>query len=335
MPGFLESQIPVNLFFQSLGHWLTPAMKFFSFLGQEEFFIAIILILYWGIDSKAGFKAALLLLVSNGLNLCLKIGFHAPRPFWINSQVKAFAGEPTFGFPSGHTQNSSTVWSGMIFPSKRWLPILGVCLLVLLIAISRLYLGMHFLIDVIGGWTFGLITVAVYLAAEKKVESWISHLTFSQLMLISAACSVLVMAIFFLIKSALAGWSLPPEWVSNANNGFPGEEIDPLSSRGIIKTAGTLLGLLGGAAWINRKHSGFLAMGTISQKLQRFALGGAGLLVLYAGLGLLLPKEPVVLASILLYSRYALVGFWISGFAPYLFQKFHLVSSGNSQFISA
>lgn len=335
MPGFFESQIPINIFFQSLGSWLTPVMKFFSFLGREEFFLIIILVIYWGFDSKAGFRAALLLLLSNGFNLILKIGFHAPRPFWFDSSVKAFASDPTFGIPSGHTQNSTTVWGGLAFPSKRWLPILGASQVVVMVAISRIYLGVHFLSDVITGLFFGLITVAIYIAAEKKVESWLSLRTFSQLILISIICSASVLILFFLVKTSHPGWSLPPEWLSNAHTGYPFEEIDPFSSRGIIKTAGTLVGLLIGAAWMNQRHSSYSTSGTISQKLQRFALGGAGLLVIYAGLGLVLPKEPIVLGSVLLYIRYALVGFWASGFAPYLFQKFHLISSENALHNSA
>ncbi len=150
MPGFFESQIALNLFLQSIGPWLTPVMQFFTWLGQEDFFILLIVIIYWAVDRRVGMRMGILLLISNGLNSILKLAFHAPRPFWINPEVKAMANEPTFGFPSGHTQNGATTWGGLLLPLKRWWTTVLFIGIVTLIAISRFYLGMHFLVDAAG-----------------------------------------------------------------------------------------------------------------------------------------------------------------------------------------
>jgi len=61
------------------------------------------------------------------------------------------------GFPSGHVIIITVIWIGMaLLFRKRWLWILSI-LLVLLTAISRMYLGMHYLADVVGGLIIGLL----------------------------------------------------------------------------------------------------------------------------------------------------------------------------------
>ena len=45
--------------FQSLGDWLVSPMQFFSFLGTEEFYILILPILYWCIDTSLGIRVGI------------------------------------------------------------------------------------------------------------------------------------------------------------------------------------------------------------------------------------------------------------------------------------
>jgi hypothetical protein len=51
-----------------------------------------------------------------------------------------------------------------------------------------------------------------------------------------------------------------------------------------------------------------------------------GVLILYLGLGKIFPKTETFIAYLLQYIRYALIGLWISGFAPWLFIKLKLAS---------
>ena len=59
---------------------------------------------------------AIILVLSNNLQLVLKLLFADPRPYWVSSQVKAFVAEGMFGIPSGHAQN--TVALGGIIASR-------------------------------------------------------------------------------------------------------------------------------------------------------------------------------------------------------------------------
>lgn len=330
MPGFFESQISINLYLQSLGSWLTPVMKTITLLGQEDFFIIAIVVIYWLFDRRIGMRIGILLLVSNGINAILKLAFHAPRPFWIDTHVQAMTDEPSFGFPSGHTQNATSTWGGLLLPLKRGWATAVFCLVVVLVGVSRLYLGMHFLVDVAGGMVFGLLTVAIYMKFEDRLGTWISRLTFRQLVLAALLCSLAFILLFGGVYLTLGGWQAPDNWKSNALLGWPENPIDPLSMRNLIKSAGTIFGLLAGAAWIDRRYGGFSTQGSASQKWLRLALGLAGLLVIYAGLGMIIPKTSALVPITLTYIRFALVGFWVSGLAPWLFIKAGLVPQANA-----
>jgi len=77
-------------------------------------------------------------------------------------------------FPSGHTQGAATFWVSWIIQSKRkWIYIVGITA-ILLVGFSRLYLGVHYPIDIIGGIVVGTIWVFIsnyifeYSEAVKK-----------------------------------------------------------------------------------------------------------------------------------------------------------------------
>ena len=60
MPPFLQPQIDFILFLQTLGAWLKPVMQFFTFLGEENFFIVVMPALYWTIDPGLGTRTQII-----------------------------------------------------------------------------------------------------------------------------------------------------------------------------------------------------------------------------------------------------------------------------------
>jgi len=66
---------------QSMGNWTFAPMNFFSFLDTEEFYILILPILCWCINSTLGLHFGVVILFSSGINSVLKIPFHGPRPY--------------------------------------------------------------------------------------------------------------------------------------------------------------------------------------------------------------------------------------------------------------
>jgi len=74
------------------------------------------------------------------------------------------------GFPSGHVMIITSVWIAMaLFFKKRWLWIISISLVVLTI-ISRMYLGVHYLGDVIGGLLFGVLLVMIFYELFQKLN---------------------------------------------------------------------------------------------------------------------------------------------------------------------
>lgn len=99
------------------------------------------------------------------LTVGLKLGFQRERPFFSDP----LATESTYSFPSGHSSVSLAVYGTLGFIAARHLPTVGARVaalaaagaLVLLIGFSRLYLGVHFLTDVVAGFSVGLAWVSL------------------------------------------------------------------------------------------------------------------------------------------------------------------------------
>lgn len=312
---------------QNLGIWLETPMRFFTFLGTQNFFILILPILYWCVDSSLGLRIGLILLLSGGSNEILKLAFHGPRPYWVSAQVRALSSETSFGIPSGHAQNAVSVW-GMLasYIKKPWAWSISL-LVAFLIGFSRMYLGVHFLYDVLSGWLIGATLLFCVLRFWDLVAKWVMSKTLLKLTglaFIVSMTMVLVGGVFFY---GLRNYSLPDEWMTNAARA--GTELPaPVSMEGVITSAATLFGLVVGAAW-TQKEGGFQASGRLEKRTLRYLVGLVGIFVFWYGLGTLFPKGETLFPYILRFIRYTLVGLWISGGAPWLFFRFNLVERPN------
>jgi len=108
----------------------------------------------------------------------LKDIINAVRPIGV-AGIRSLRLETATGasFPSGHTQGSATFWiSCIIHVRKKWIYLVGI-LVILLMGYSRLYLGLHYPRDVIGGiliaimWTF--ISNYIFEYAQSTKSTWI------------------------------------------------------------------------------------------------------------------------------------------------------------------
>lgn len=302
---------------QALGEWQTIWMKLFSFLGTEEFYMVALPLLYWCVDSALGLRMSVLLMTSGVLNSAFKLFFHAPRPYWISQEIRAFAEETSFGMPSGHAQNAVAMWGGMAAHLKRnWAWLVAVAL-AFLIGISRLYLGVHFPHDVVAGWLIGTIILWLTVRFWGPVARWAGEQSLLRQILYSFGLSLvlLLMPIAGFVWLQRSGWQAPGEWAA-----FAGEAV---SLEGALTSAGTLFGLLAGVAWL-QSRGGFQEKGTLLQQILRYALGILGVLAIRYGLKMIFPEGEAWLPWALRYVRYALIGFWVTGGAPWLFIKLKL-----------
>ena len=98
---------------------------------------------------------------------------------------------------------------------------------------------------------------------------------------------------------------------------------DPVDPNSSFTSAGTLFGLAAGAAWI-MSMGGYQAAGPIEKRAIRYVIGLIGVLILYMGLGAIFPRGDGFIFYLLRYIRYALLGWWVSGGAPWVFVRFKL-----------
>jgi membrane-associated phospholipid phosphatase len=160
--------------------WLDTMMTWVTDLGSEEAYIALVVLVYLGIDARIGQRLGVLLLISFFVNQYAKGLFDTPRPFVADPEIvrteRALAGALGAGFPSGHAQSSSTFWiyAAALAGSAWFWPI--AILIVALVSVSRLYLGVHMPVDVVGGLAIGLTLVLLALLIERsrvEVSRWL------------------------------------------------------------------------------------------------------------------------------------------------------------------
>lgn len=331
---FYEAGISFTLYLQSLGDWLVPVMLFFTFLGREEFFLLFMPILYWCLDAKLGLRMGVLLMMSNGVGLILKSAFHSPRPYWISPEVTAHAHETSFGLPSGHATNAAAFWGLLAATLKKsWVWVL-MLITIFLIGFSRLYLGVHYSLDVVAGWLLGFLLLWIFLKLETPVVSWLRNQKLAMQYLVVFAASLSFVLVAWMVKISLGVWQVPANWVANAAAAIPGEQpINPLSLEGLMTVVGVLFGLGAGSIWI-AERGGFDTHGDWWRRALRYPIGLVVVLILYAGLGAVFPDGETLLAYSLRYLRYALIGFWIAGLAPLVFFKLNLANEGSQPEVS-
>lgn len=324
MHPILEWGVSLVLALQNMGTWLVGPMKAFTFLGNEEFFLLIAPILVWCLDSAIGVRMGLLLMLSGCLNTLIKISLLQPRPYWVDPRVIAYTTEISFGLPSGHAQHAMAVWGSLAaWLRKPWAWIVA-GLLIFFIGLSRLYLGVHFPTDVLFGWILGALLLWAFLRLEPPVLAWLKLLQPYQQTLLALAGSLILLALAALLRLSRIGWEMPTAWLSTIAVTAPGAELPvPLSLTGLVSNAGAFFGLAAGAIGLQAR-GGFQPRGTTAQLALRYVIGLVGVLLLWRGLGLLLPGDESLSGYFFRYLRYILIGLWVTGLAPFLFIRLRL-----------
>lgn len=130
----------------------------FTRLGDELFYTLFIPCVYWLVDREKAHRLAVVFLASAWLNGLVKEWLALPRPEPA-AGVLALTAARGAGFPSGHAQGSLAVWGWLAVEFRRpWVVALAVAM-VLLVSASRLYLGVHFPADVVGGWALAALVM--------------------------------------------------------------------------------------------------------------------------------------------------------------------------------
>lgn len=332
MPAnILDLGIRIILFLQSLGDWLKLPMQFFSFLGNEEFYLVVAPAIYWCWDARLGLRLGLYLMLSGTVNHAFKLAFQAPRPYWYSREVRAFSMETSFGLPSGHSQHAAVIFGRLAaWLRKPWAWISAI-VLVFLIGLSRMYLGMHFPTDVLAGWLIGAALLWVLLKLEAPINDWVSRNGAGMQIGAAWVVSLLMIALVWIFQFSLGKWEMNPEWLANIAITRPGDELfNPLSMSSPVSYAATFFGMAAG--WVlMKRNGGYDASGKAWIRLGRYIVGVIGMLIIWRGLGMalewLLPNEESFPALTMRYVRYGLVGMWVTFLAPWVFVRLKLAAA--------
>lgn len=117
---------------------------------------------------------AFTMLGGSALNVALKHFFHRERPVLENP----LATLSSYGFPSGHTMGAALLygllalfsWRNLKNRAARLSSVFGTCLLIFLIGFSRIYLGAHYLSDVLGALAAGVLWLAACWTAAETLR---------------------------------------------------------------------------------------------------------------------------------------------------------------------
>jgi membrane-associated phospholipid phosphatase len=144
-----------------------------TMLGEEYFYIVVLALIFWCIDKRYGYKLCFAFLLSGVVNGMVKSIVRAPRPIGVEG-IRSLRVETATGasFPSGHTQNATAFWVSMMRRlRRRWVYAAG-GVLILLVGASRLYLGVHWPADVLGGIVFGTASVLLADFIFERAMRW-------------------------------------------------------------------------------------------------------------------------------------------------------------------
>ena len=159
---------------EHMNPFLTNIIRIITHLGDPIIVtsITILLVIIPKTRKRVGYPMAAAVIVSEALNLILKEIFARERP-----NILQLVNETTYSFPSGHAMINTTVYTMLgifaikyIRSKKIKISVIIMCIIMpLIISFSRVYLGVHYAGDVLGGMLLGFaVTVFIYALLKKE-----------------------------------------------------------------------------------------------------------------------------------------------------------------------
>jgi hypothetical protein len=274
---------------------------------------------YIGFSPKLGSHLAIGLLSSGIFNSLVKFLLESPRPmnldpkiFTVYEQAQEFA----FGFPSGHVQSAVVVWGILFFQvPNRWVRCFA-GFVILVMPFARMYMGVHYLGDVLGGLLLGAINLGLVLWFVNRFPNFPNLSRYESQSRIARTYSLAIIAV------SLSPVLLYTEGLSMAHT----SSLDVVVSASSA-LAGFLLGSILFQIGKFQSHRDWESILESDLGLTRTGLVRFLALVLGIGLVYLLPgallKNFEWYGNVLVrYLRYFVVGFFIVYLLPYLLIHF-------------
>lgn len=224
-------QTEIIVFIQSFANeFWTFLFSLFSDIGRSNVITPLIIVITVGFNFRNGLIIMHTAFWSGILSSVFKEIFQLPRPANVDKAVQLlgedysnptlfegqggngfFGGLPrqvveylrahridSFGFPSGHTSLAAGFWGALfLFFKQKWLKITALIFLIG-IPFSRMYLGRHFLIDIMGGYALGAV-VLVFFYREIYKETPLREYLFEQRMKLQKRLKDILVMFYFLV----------------------------------------------------------------------------------------------------------------------------------------
>ena len=155
-----------------ISDFATPIAKFITNFGGAIFLVIATITLFIVIkNKKIGISILSNVALVTVLNQLIKRILQRPRP----TEYRIIE-ETGYSFPSGHSMVSMAFYGYFIYliykyvknKYVKWISISLLSLLICLIGISRIYLGVHYTSDVLGGFLISISYLIIYISAANK-----------------------------------------------------------------------------------------------------------------------------------------------------------------------
>ena len=172
-----------------LGEAGATAGSIISYFGEEIVLIAVLSLVYWCFDKERGRILGLSICMGLVANPMIKNVFLRRRPYFDNPGIKCFKpvdpeadiydiSAQGFSFPSGHSTSAAIVYGGLATQYKDWVfKLIGIAVPIL-VALSRMAVGVHYPTDVLTGLLLGIAVLFgstfLYRSVKRK---WILYLS--------------------------------------------------------------------------------------------------------------------------------------------------------------
>ena len=255
---------------EGAGSFLTEFFTKMTFFGELPTVMVIMAVIYWCVSKEFGTYLLMGFSGNRLVNGFLKVTACAYRPWIRDARIVPYGNSMTtatgYSFPSGHTMNGSTVYGGCIIRkdlAKGFRIVMG--LLVLLIGLSRCWLGVHTPQDILVGWVCGILVMWLV----TKLMGWIEAHPEKDLLVV---CIGIVLGAAIAIYAGVKPY--PVDYNAEGKILVDGAKMANDTFKGVGWCAAFLVG------WIlERRFVGFSTNVSAQRKLTRL---GSGLLSYYA-----------------------------------------------------
>lgn len=290
-------QYSILKIFQDIANpFLDTVANLLSLCGEQYVMIVILLVIYYGIDKAKGFSIFSSMFVSLILVNGIKAVVRAPRPFIVHPDLVSGRLETATGysFPSGHTGGAASFYTAIAKAFRSTKLLIAALILALLVGMSRMYLAVHWPIDVLVGYLIGtassILLVPIFVKLYQDMKNCMLFTV------IAAAITALVTIILTILLTL--------------------DAVDATAFTDLMKMTAIAAGAYAGCA-LEKKYVSFKTAGSVKKTVINILLSAIGIALIMA-IKLIVPESLYALGAAV---RYLLLGLWLTGVYPLIAVK--------------